>query len=210
MVVQYARTPILAGGAPIMRTTKVALLIGLALVLVLMGCSSVVPVTSVNAQGTYQGCRDSQGNFGQAQEYPGSYIALVDVPCQLKGIPPPIFTGGQLLDSAGKDQVVTIVTTADLHARTIRLWIGADSGALFETGINLEIIPPGGVGYKRFLREWDKHVEEHFDDTPFPVDFDIPAGSTIRLSRDPHGVISCNDAPVFNCTTQEMAQIFGG
>lgn len=190
-----------------MRTTISALLIALAALL--MGCEDVNTPGTVNAQSTYQGCKDSLGNFGQAQESPGSYIALVDVPCQLKGIPPPIFTGGQLLDSAGKDQVVTIVTTAPLHAHSIRMWIGADSGALFETGINLEIVPPGGVGYKRFLREWDKHVEEHFDDAPFPVDFIIPAGSTIRMSRDPHGIISCNDAPVFDCMTQEMAQIFG-
>ena len=99
-----------------------------------------------------------------------------------------------------------MVTTADFHVHAIRLWIGASTNTRFETGVNLEIIGPDGR-YKRFVREWDKHIEEHYNDAPFTVDFIIPAGSKVVLSRDPHSTISCNDG--FGCLTQEMAELWG-
>jgi hypothetical protein len=145
--------------------------------------------------------------IGEAREYPGSYIELVDYPAPLWSVVAPIETNQQTLDSAGHDQVVTITTTQSIHVKSIRLWIGAGYGSKFETGINLEIITPGH--YKRFIREWDKHVEEHYDDAPFPIDLVIPAGSVIRLSRDPHAYISCDDPPNKDCATQEMAQLYG-
>lgn len=150
----------------------------------------------------------ASGDYG-AKESPGSYIALVNCPLALLGAPGE--TDTQTLTSAGKNNVVSMTTTADFHAHSIRLWIGAGVGSRFETGVNLEVITPTG-SYKRFIREWDKHVEEHFQDQPFAVDFIIPAGSTVRLSRDPHSAGPCGDsiagAPG-TCLTQEMVELWG-
>ena len=154
-----------------------------------------------------------------AREYPGSYIALVNPPSGLLGDPNE--TDTQSLVTNGQSNPVSITTSADIHVHAIRLWIGAGVWSTFETGVNLEIIPPGGPGaqgYKRFTREWDKHVEEHFQDQPFAVDFVIPAGYVVRLSRDPHTTVSCMDGvggpnPIGhnpgNCATQEMAELWG-
>jgi hypothetical protein len=117
-------------------------------------------------------------------------------------------TDTQSLESCGKDQVVTVTTTQDIHVHSIRLWIGAGVTSKFETGICLEVIPPSGSGYKAFHREWDKHVEEHYADQPFSVDFIIPAGSLVRLSREPHATIEC-PASSAACATQEMAELWG-
>ena len=164
------------------------------------------------------GCANSQGLFGTTKESPGSYLALLDTACGLFGIPQPIETDTQTLDSCGKDQVVTVTTSQDIHVHAIRLWIGAGVGSLFETGVCLEIIPPPGTaGYKAFHSEWDKHKEEHRSDQPFAVDFIIPAGSVVSLSREPHsagfgpdgGFVGCKDFPTNNCATQEMAELWG-
>jgi hypothetical protein len=155
------------------------------------------------------GCPNTSGAFGTAKEAPGSYIALLDNACSLSAVPQPIETDTQTLDSCGKDQVVTITTTQDIHVHSIRLWIGAGVTSRFETGVCLEVVPPPGLpGYKAFHREWDKHVEEHYADQPFAVDFIIRAGSVVRLSRDPHSTSAC-PATSFACATQEMAELWG-
>lgn len=191
--------------------------------LVFSGCSgsSFNPVNppTVKAAAPYPGgCPNSNGKFGSMLESPGSNIALLDTACALLGVPQPIETDTQTLDSCGKDQVVSLVTVRDIHVHSIRLWIGAGFGSKFETGSCLEIIT-AGIITKTFHKEWDKHIEEHASDQPFSVDFVIPAGSTVRLSRDPHSVISCLDGvnaqgvadgkTQGQCATQEMAELFG-
>lgn len=108
--------------------------------------------------------------------------------------------------------------TQDVHVHAIRLWIGADIGSRMVTGMCLEVIPPAGIsGYKAFHNEWDKHIEEHSSDHPFAVDFIFPAGSVVRLSREPHsvgfgpdgGFVGCKDFPLNNCATQEIAELWG-
>jgi hypothetical protein len=186
------------------------------LLLLAVGCAGSSTPTIVStvhaappspAAAVTTGCHDP--NFKESEEHPGSEINLIDYPCAL--LLNTSATSIQSLDSAGKDQVVELTTTAPIHIHSIRLWIGAGIGSTFETGINLELIPPAGQkGYKRFIREWDKHKEEHFDDAPFPVDINLDAaGWLIRLSRDPHSTIACNDIPAKTCVTQEMAQLFG-
>lgn len=196
--------------------SRILVAFSLSVSLMLAGCSgssSTAFVPSVHAAPppppapVTTGCNDP--TFHTSSESPGSYIELLDFPCALLGNTSA--TSIQTLDSAGKDQVVQITTTAPIHIHSIRLWIGAGIGGTFETGVNLELIPPAGEpGYKRFVREWDKHIEEHFDDRPFPVDINLQtSGWIIRLSRDPHSTIVCNDFPVKTCITQEMAQLYG-
>ncbi|HEV7672994.1 MAG TPA: hypothetical protein VGQ12_00545 [Candidatus Angelobacter sp.] len=186
----------------------------LALLFVLIGCGqSPLSPTTVHAgppPAPYGGgCPNTSGAFGTTKEAPGSYIALLDNACPLFGVPQPIETDTQTLDSCGKDQVVTVTTTKDIHVHSIRLWIGAGTTSRFETGVCLEVIPPAGLpGYKSFHREWDKHVEEHYTDQPFPVDFIISSGSLVKLSRDPHSTIDC-PASSASCATQEMAELWG-
>lgn len=144
---------------------------------------------------------------GEAMEHAGTQIDLLDAPCGLEDVPDALRTTTQTLHSAGKEQHVAITTTADLHATTIQLWIGADNAALFETGVNLEILTPEGR-YWLFNAEWDKHVEEHFASPVYHVNMLIPAGSKITLSRDPHGILDCKDLNV-GCGTQERATIWG-
>ena len=179
----------------------------------LLGCGSMNPINppSVHASPPpVDVCTSgyANGDYG-AKESPGSYIALVNCPLGLLGASGE--TDTQTLTSAGKNNVVTLTTTEDFHVHSIRLWIGAGNGSRMETGVNLEITTPSGR-YKRFIREWDKHIEEHFQDQPFTVDFIIPAGSIVRLSRDPHSAGPCNDtiagAPG-TCLTQEMAELWG-
>lgn len=204
-------------------TAKYSITLLLISTLILSGCagSSLNPINppSVKASTPYPGgCPNLNGKFGTASEVPGSDIALLDTACQLLGVPQPIETDTQTLDSCGKDQVVTILTTRDIHIHSIRLWIGAGFGSKFETGSCLEVIT-AGVVTKTFHKEWDKHIEEHSPDAPFSVDFIIPAGSTVRLSRDPHSVILCNDGVNAQgvadgktqgaCATQEMAELWG-
>ncbi len=184
------------------------------LTLLFVGCGNMNPVNppAVHAgpptAAYIGGCPNALGKFGEAKEYPGSYIQLVDTACSLI-VPQPPETDTQTLDSCGKDQVVTVTTTQVIHVHSIRLWMGAGIGSKFETGICLEVVPPAGSGYKAFHREWDKHVEEHYADQPFAVDFIIPAGSLVRLSREPHSTIECKDIPASNCATQEMAELWG-
>lgn len=180
----------------------------------LTGCGSMNPVdpppvhAGPPAPPYAGGCTNALGKFGDAKEFPGSYIALADTACSLL-VPQPPETDTQQLDSCGKDQVVTVTTTRDIHVHSIRLWIGAGTGSRFETGMCLEVVPPTGSGYKAFHKEWDKHIEEHASDQPFAVDFIIPAGSLVRLSREPHATINCSDPPGNNCATQEMAELWG-
>jgi len=192
------------------QTMKAITALSLVASLLLCGCSgsSFNPVNppSVHAAPPASfGCAAPAG-FQTAKEVPGSNIALVDYPCALLG------AGGetdiQRLDSCGVNQVVSLVTTRDIHVHSIRLWIGAGVGSKFENGVCLEIVT-AGIVTKTFHKEWDKHIEEHFSDAPFAVDFIIPAGSTVRLSRDPHSAIACNDAPDNSCLTQEMSELFG-
>jgi hypothetical protein len=150
----------------------------------------------------------AKGDYG-AKESPGSYIALVNCPAAL--LLTNDETDTQTLTSCGKNNVVSMTTTQDIHVHSIRLWIGAGVGSRMETGVCLEVITSGVVKWQ-FHREWDKHIEEHFPDQPFAVDLVIPANSTVRLSRDPHSAGPCNDsiagAPG-TCLTQEMVELWG-
>lgn len=188
--------------------------------LLISGCSNPVTPAVVHAgppPPPYAGGCVVNGTFGQAKEIPGSNIALVDNPCSLI-VPQPIETDMQTLDSCGKDQAVSVPVTQDIHVHSMRLWIGASIFTKFETGVCVEVIT-NGVVKKTFHREWDKHVEEHYSDQPFSVDFIIPAGSTVRLSRDPHATFSCLDGinsgglvdgkTQGTCLTQEMAELWG-
>lgn len=177
--------------------------------LVLSGCSgsSLDSIVLAHPPGPL-GCA-VPANFPTAAEIPGHHLELVTVPCALLG------AGGetdmQRLDSCGVNNVVSLTTTQDIHVHSIREWMGSGNGATFENGMCLEVIT-GGVVTQRFRKEWDKHVEEHASDTPFAVDFIIPAGSVVRLSREPHSTIACNDGPngiPGACVTQEMAELSG-
>lgn len=190
----------------------------IAAILLLSGCGNMNPVNppAVHAGPPPAFSCPVPAGFATSQESPGSYVAVIDTACALLG------AGGetdtQRLDSCGVNQVITIVTTKDIHVHSIRLWIGAGFGSKFETGVCLEVITAGAVTHT-FRQEWDKHIEEHYNDAPFPVDFIIPAGSTVRLSRDPHSTISCLDGVNASgvadgktqgqCATQEMAELHG-
>jgi len=198
-------------------------ILAISLFLIISGCSNDLTtprtVHAAPPPAPYPGgCPSASGSFGDSKEVPGSNIALLDTPCGLIPVPKPIETDTQTLDSCGKDQVVTQAVTQDIHVHAIRLWIGASLFTKFENGVCLEVVT-NGVVTKTFRREWDKHVEEHYDDAPFPVDFIIPAGSVVRLSRDPHSTSSCldgvNSQGVVDgkttgvCLTQEMAELWG-
>jgi hypothetical protein len=137
-------------------------------------------------------------------ESPGSSVSLYNCPGALLGDPNE--TDTQTLNGCGKSNVETVLIHQDFHVHTMRLWIGAGKGSQFETGICLEVLSPAGSILKTFRKEWDKHLEEHYFDQHFPVDFTIPAGSTVRLSRDPHATITCGDGTK-TCVTQEGAEL---
>lgn len=197
-------------------------LISLFCIFLLAGCSgsSLNPINPPSVQAAavpyVNGCANNPlfgDKFGEAVEHPGSQIDLVDTACSLLAAQGITATGTQTLHNCGRDQVVELpTTTADFRVIAIKLWIGADANAFFESGVCLEIFGSDGT-YHNFVSEWDKHIEGYRPDTPFQVDLFIPAGSRIRLSRDPHGTIKCTDIGANNepmgCLTQESATLYG-
>jgi hypothetical protein len=78
-----------------------------------------------------------------------------------------------------------------MHVRMLDVWIGTQTGALFESDSRLQIIFPDG-SWREFKAQYDKHQDVVGDvQRSFDVDLTLPAGTTLVVYHTEQGVISC-------------------
>jgi hypothetical protein len=94
-------------------------------------------------------------------------------------------------------------TTALPFPMTVKLldvWIGTQSGAVFESDSRLQIVLPDGTFYE-FKAQYDKHQDVVGDvQRSFPVNLSLPAGTMLTLYHSQQGVISCPQGCGFDTT----------
>lgn len=81
--------------------------------------------------------------------------------------------------------------SAPMHVKLLDVWIGTQSGQVFESDSRLQIVLPDG-SYYEFKAQYDKHADLVGDvQRSFPVDLTVPAGTQLSIYHSAQGVISC-------------------
>lgn len=85
----------------------------------------------------------------------------------------------------------TFTLPAPIHVKLLDVWIGTQSGQIFESDSRLQIVFPDS-SYMEFKAQYDKHADIVGDlQRTFPVDLMLPAGTQLSVYHSAQGVIQC-------------------
>lgn len=71
------------------------------------------------------------------------------------------------------------------------VWIGTQSGAVFESDSRLQVVLPDGTFYE-FKAQYDKHQDVVGSlQRSFPVNLTLPAGTMLTVYHSAQGIVSC-------------------
>lgn len=159
---------------------------------VLCSCGSMAPST-VHAQNAVM-----FSPAHQEQVCPTGCIALQS----------PIFLElrlGPMVNTAQAGFSVTLDRA--MHISMLDVWIGTQSGHIFESDSRLQIMWPNG-DFTEFKAQFDKHGDNGKEDVQrsFSVSLDLPAGTILQVYHSEQGIISC---PSSGCGYDTTWSLYG-